>query len=138
MAFVPFNPNKFRPDPKPESVVKNKKELSKKKKPTGEKAVFQLIWDKRPHKSQISGEPIREAKAINFLHVLAKGQNKYPDFKLEEENIILGTEEEHFIWDNARHLIPKGHKGWERMIEKEKLLKEKYRLLQQLNNGNKS
>lgn len=122
-------------DNKPESKVKDKKPLKKVKKPTGEKAVFQSIWDKRPHKSQISGERIKEAKAINFLHILAKGQNQYPDFKLEEENIVLGTEEEHFIWDNARHLIPPNHKGWQKLIEKEALLKEKYRLLKQLKNA---
>lgn len=119
-------------DFKPEPKIKDKKPLNKAKKPTGEKAVFQSIWNKRPHKSQISGDTIREAKPINFLHILAKGQNKYPDFKLEEENIILGTEEEHFIWDNARHLIPANHKGWQKLIEKEALLKEKYRLQKQI------
>lgn len=138
MAFIRFTGNsKFNPQPKPEAVLKNKSVLKKEKKPTGEKAVFQNIWDKRPHKSQISGERISEAKAINFLHVLAKGQNKFPLFKLEEENIVLGTEEEHFIWDNARHLIPPNHKGWKKLLEKESLLKEKYRLLLQVSEGKK-
>lgn len=135
MAYIKFSGNsKFNPQPKPEATVKTNKPISKKKEPTGEKAVFQAIWNKRPHKSQISGEKIHDGKAVNFLHVLAKGQNKYPDFKLEEENIVLGTEEEHYIWDNARHLIPPDHKGWKWMLEKEAVLKEKYRLQQQLKN----
>ena len=117
-------------DSKPEIKIKEKKGIDKTKKPTGEKAVFNSIWNKRPHKSQISGEKIVDARPANFMHILAKGLNKYPLFKLEEENIVLGTEEEHFIWDNARHLIPTNHKGWKMMFEKELLLKEKYKLLQ--------
>ena len=116
-------------DPKPEPKIKTKKVLNKVKKPTGEKIVFKMIWDTRPHKSFISGTPIREGKAINFLHVLPKGKNKYPEFKLLKENIVLGTEDEHFMWDNARHMIDPKDKGWQKMFALEEKLLNDYKKL---------
>ncbi len=132
--FKPYivNIGNFRPDPKPEKVVKPKKKYRFIKKSTGEAEIFEKIWNERPHKSQISGEIIHEPKAINFLHVLPKGQNKYPEFKLNMENIILGTAEEHHIWDNARHLISDindetSHYNWKMVFELEQQLKIKYK-----------
>lgn len=122
----------FRPDPKPEKVEKKKKPYKFKKKPTGEAKIFEEIWNERPHVSQISGEPIHEPMPINFLHVLAKGQNKYPKFILNKQNIILGTDAEHHIWDNARHLISKKNDetkyyNWKMMLELEESLKQQYK-----------
>jgi hypothetical protein len=114
-------------DQKPEKVFKEKKAYKFKKEPTGEAQVFKMIWNERPHKSQISGAPIKEATPTNFLHVLPKAQNKYPEFKLLKQNIILGTAEEHHIWDNARHLAV--GKQWAKMFELEETLKNKYKEL---------
>jgi hypothetical protein len=125
MKYIKATHNKFTPDLKPEKVFKEKKVYKFKRKSTGEKWVFEMIWKERPHKSQIGGERISEAKAINFIHVLAKGQNKYPEFKLFKQNIVLGTEEEHHIWDNARHLAV--GKEWDMMYGLEEILKEKYK-----------
>lgn len=111
-------------DPKPEKVFKEKKAYKFKKEPTGEAAVFAQIWKERPHKSQISGKEIKEATATNFLHVLPKAKNKYPEFKLLKQNIVLGTKEEHFIWDNARHKAV--GKDWDFMYALEHALKIKY------------
>lgn len=119
--------NKTFGDPKPEKVFKEKKVYKFKKEPTGESQVFNEIWKERPHKSQISGEPIKEATASNFLHVLPKAQNKYPEFKLLKQNIVLGTEEEHHIWDNARHKAV--GKNWDIMYALEHALKIKYKEL---------
>jgi len=77
--------NRFRPDPKPEKVIKPKKKYSFKKKPTGEAQVFEKIWNERPHFCQICFTPIPEASPSNFMHVLAKGLNKYPKFKLNPQ-----------------------------------------------------
>jgi hypothetical protein len=126
--FTKFNPNNFKPDPKPEKVIKEKKKYVYKRKPTGEGELFDEIWKERPHKSQISDEPINEPRPINFIHVLAKGQNKYPKFKLMKKNIVLGTDEEHFYWDNARHMIARDHK-WDFMFDLEAELKEEYKKL---------
>lgn len=73
--------------------------------------LYEEIWLERPHKSFISGEPIHSPAPSNFLHVLAKGQNKYPKFKFYKKNIVLGTEYEHFLVDN-------GHNGLREAYEK--------------------
>lgn len=125
MAFVKATYNTFRPDLKPVKVFKEKKVYKFKKEPTGEKQVFELIWKERPHKSQISGEAIKEGGAENFLHVLPKAQNKYPEFKLLKQNIVLGTAEEHDIWDKARHKAV--GKKWDYMYAVEYALKIKYK-----------
>lgn len=123
-----FGSPRFNPDPKKEKVMKEKKPFKHVKKATGEAIVFQMIWDTRPHKSFISDALIREGKASNFLHVLPKGKNKYPEFKLLKKNIVLGTDEEHFIWDNARHLINPNDKGWQKMFALEEELISDYKL----------
>lgn len=55
---------------------------------------FFLIWQQRPHKSEISGESLgKEPLTIYFHHILPK--NKYPQAEYDKENIILLTFEEH-------------------------------------------
>lgn len=57
-------------------------------------AFFKDIWKKRPHKSEVSGRYLGgEALSVYFHHILPK--NKYPEFRLDEENIILLTIDEH-------------------------------------------
>jgi len=68
-------------------------------KPTGEAVLFNTIWNTRPHKSQLSGKPIHEARPGNFAHIVAKG--KRPDLRLFENNIILLTIEEHSLLDQG-------------------------------------
>lgn len=120
---------KFRPNPKPEKVVKEKKKgLSYKRKATGEKELFLEIWNERPHYSQISFEPLGEPSPINFLHVIPKGMNKYPKFKLNKQNIVLGTDEEHYLWDHNRKAI-ENNPEWKWMFELEASLKEQYKNL---------
>ncbi len=123
--YVKLSCNRFTPDIKPEKVVKEKKVYQYKRKATGEREIFDAIWKERPHKSQITGDPIHEPAPINFLHVLAKGQNKYPKYKLLKDNIVIGTDDDHFMWDNARHLIV-DNKDWAWMFELESELKARY------------
>lgn len=55
---------------------------------------FKQIWNKKPHKSEISGDYIGpEPLSIYFHHILPK--EKYPEAKFDEENIILLTWQEH-------------------------------------------
>ena len=55
---------------------------------------FIEIWKKRPHKSEISGDSLgSEPLHIFFHHILPK--EKYPEARLDEENIILLTLWEH-------------------------------------------
>lgn len=78
-------------------IIKNKI-----KKATGEKVLFEALWAIRPHVSFISGLPVN-AISTTFAHVLAKGQGKYPKFKLFDKNIVFLTIEEHHLFDNGSH-----------------------------------
>lgn len=61
--------------------------------------MFRWIWENRPHgyRSELTGEPLlppgNSRWHWQFLHVLPKGI--YPKFRLNPENIILATPEEH-------------------------------------------
>jgi hypothetical protein len=55
---------------------------------------FLSIWKERTHKSEISGDHLgKEPLSTFFHHILPK--EKYPQAKLDEENIILLTLDEH-------------------------------------------
>ena len=55
---------------------------------------FLKIWEKRPHVSEVSGNPLgKEPLTVFFHHILPK--NKYPEAMYDEENIILLTLDEH-------------------------------------------
>lgn len=90
-------------------AVCNKKRLNSKKelkKPTGEKIMFEQIWDERPHKSFLSGDSLdgyygHESWYALFAHVLSKAQNKYPAYKLYKKNIVLLTPFEHHLLDHG-------------------------------------
>ena len=118
----------FRPHPKPEKKVKEKKGLSYKRKPTGEKEIFEQIYAERPHVCQVCGCGLGEVGPSNFPHVLPKGQNKYPKMKLDKQNILLSCPDCHFMWDNARSQCI-GDKDWDWVFELEACLKDKYKLL---------
>ena len=59
--------------------------------------MFNWIWDKRPHVSEISGQPLlpkgHSQWHWQFLHILPKGS--YPKYKFNPNNIILALPEEH-------------------------------------------
>ena len=68
--------------------------MTKKEKILRRNSFFLSIWNKRPHKSEISGEKLYgEPLSIYFHHILPK--NKYPQAEEDEENIILVTWQEH-------------------------------------------
>jgi len=67
-----------------------------KKKPTGEKALFEEIWDERPRVSFLSGKELDFSVSI-FAHVLNK--KDFSNYRLNKENIILLTPDEHFLLD---------------------------------------
>lgn len=101
----------------------------KKRESTGERALFVRIWNKRPQKSEISGEPLKPIDHplwINqFAHILAKGEGQYPHYRLLEENIMLMTPDEHFKQTNQIHKC-KGDPKWDNFFLKMSILKERY------------
>ena len=48
--------------------------------------------------SEISGDPIFHVSEWNFMHVLNKGS--YPDLKFNKLNIVIGTMDEHILFDD--------------------------------------
>jgi len=67
---------------------------------TKEMEMFIYIWQNSPHVSEISGKPIQFHPGV-FMHVLAKGLNQFPYYRLNPENIMLGTKQEHFLIDQG-------------------------------------
>jgi hypothetical protein len=91
--------DKKKPSPIKKTLIKTEY------KPTGERALFDVIYLKNKHNwvSRLSGEPLFLPNHYlfynQFIHILSKAQNKYPKFKLFEPNIWLLTPEEHTLYD---------------------------------------
>lgn len=67
--------------------------------------LFLQIWNERPRYSEVSGEWLGNAPLTwMFDHLLEK--SKYPQFRLEKNNIALVTFEEHEAKTNG-HPLPK-------------------------------
>ena len=82
---------------------------------------FLIIWKKRKHISEVSGEKLgKEPLSTFFHHILSK--EKYPQAKYDEDNIILLTFEEH---ENVELDIFK----YEEINKRRSLLKIKYNIL---------
>ena len=62
--------------------------------------MYVSIWNTRPHISWLTGRSV-SFHPVSFLHVLAKGLNKYPHYRFNPDNVILGTREEHHLIDNG-------------------------------------
>lgn len=72
------------------------KGFKSKRKATGEAKVFAEIWEQRPHQCEVCKEPIAEATASNFSHLLPKGS--YRSMRLDLRNIILKCKACHDRW----------------------------------------
>jgi hypothetical protein len=98
---------------------KVKKGLKSSRKTTGEAEMFRRIWEVRPHVSEVSGKKLLDYGHkfwySQFAHVVSKGAR--PDLRLVESNIILMTFDEHFTWDNHRHLL-KGKEEWKWVFDR--------------------
>ncbi len=109
------------------------------RKPTGEKALFEQIWAERRPFSYLTGLPLTQhyhsAKRVNmFAHILAKG--KYPRYRLKKENIVLLTPYEHWLFDQgteeqrekyAQKIRSQGHEcSWDQLFDLKQQMKRKY------------
>jgi len=79
------------------NMQKTSKKPKQRKGKTGEKDVFENIWEQRKHVSQLSGKPLypkgHEFWHWQFAHLLSKGA--YPSLRHDERNILLVTPKEH-------------------------------------------
>ena len=55
---------------------------------------FMSIWNKRPHKSEVSGEILFSPPPSTYFHHIL-GKEKYNELKFCEDNIILLSLQEH-------------------------------------------
>jgi len=80
-------------------------------------AFFMSIWNKLPHKSEVSGQYLgNEALSTFFHHILAK--SKHPELAYIEENIILLTLDEHTNVENDMYRYDEINKRRELLINK--------------------
>ena len=63
--------------------------------------IFKEIYEEADGCSMLTGKPVGNLVPIKFAHVLAKGQNKFPEFMYYKKNILLVTAEEHHLFDNG-------------------------------------
>jgi hypothetical protein len=94
---------------KSEEVIRNISEIQQ---------FFLHIWNKKPHYSEISDSYLgKEPLSIFFHHILPK--EKHPEARLDEENIILLTLDEHTDVENDMYKYPE-------INRRRELLKQKY------------
>ena len=104
---------------------RTKKKSSKTKKSSGQKELFIEIWNEREHVSELSGKHLgNDMNAWFFAHILSKGSN--PHLKLNKDNIMLLTQEEHWQLDQNTHLA-KQDPLYKPFFDKAEELKIKYR-----------
>lgn len=105
--------------------IKKKKTRNKKKsRKQGQKEMFLKIWADRPHISELSGESLgEEINVWFFAHILGKGA--YPQIKLNPDNIMLVTHDEHWQLDQNTHLA-KQDPLYKLFFDKAQRLKEEF------------
>ena len=98
------------------------------RKVSGEKVLFDLLFEERAKVSQVSGKPLISDKNHfqfywQFSHILTKGA--YPKYRGLKENIKLVTPEEHDLWEHHKDKI-KDDPKWQWVFDKAEQLKSKY------------
>jgi len=79
--------------------------------------MFLLIWNKRSHKSEVSGDFLgKEPLTTFFHHILPK--SKYPELDLIEENIMLMTPDEHNNVENDMYRYEEVNKRRDYLLKK--------------------
>lgn len=80
-------------------IPKNKEDINKMHE------FFKSIWNKRPHRSELSNSSLgNEILTIFFHHILPK--NKYKELAFDEDNVIMLTFQEHQNVENNMYRYP--------------------------------
>lgn len=78
-----------------------KSTLNQRRKPTGERELFEEIWNERPHECENCGRGLGSVAIANyFSHHKPKG--KYPEFRLDKSNIDLLCMDCHYCWEHDK------------------------------------
>lgn len=98
--------------------------------PSGEYAMFMLIWSERPHVSYVSGLPLDRWEGTKlfvnlFSHLLPKG--KYTEARLDKDNIRLLSPQEHLDWHSlTREKLLGKNPNWQKVFDDYDKMKEQY------------
>lgn len=106
-----------------------KRPIQHRRKPTGEKEIFEEIAEEREWTCFVSNKNLMELTPTQFMHVLPKALNKYPLFKLYKPNIQLASNEIHHLWDHTPRSELKKDKRFDKLFDLEAQLKEEYKQL---------
>jgi hypothetical protein len=101
-----------------------RKPVSKIRKSTGEKALFEEIWNERPRECFVCKEPIYEFHPVHFSHILSKGS--HVKFRLNKENILLKCRQHHHDWDFAAKSDLIKDERWQPVFDLAERLKRQY------------
>lgn len=97
--------------------ISSTKEKQKEEEVSVMRDFFLSIWNKRPHRSEISNTYLgNEPLTVFFHHILPK--SKYEDAALDEENIILLTLDEHTNCENDMYRYEEINRRREYLIKK--------------------
>jgi len=99
----------------------NIKLVSKRKTPSiNMREFFLSIWNKRPHKSEVTGKLLHgEPLSTYFHHVIEKSDILYGELgKFDENNIILLSGEEHELVHKDMYLYEEVNKRREKLLRK--------------------
>lgn len=114
----------FIPDPKPQRKIKPKKKLNKKRKPTGERKLFDEIYNYNLGLCEITGELVPYSP-VCFMHILSK--RAYPRYRLNPDNIMLVLPEIHTLYDcGSREYLISLYPNSKKIYEKKDELKSAY------------
>ena len=92
--------------------------------------MFLEIWSERPHVSFVSGNLLDSYFGsklfVNlFSHLLPKG--KYPEARLDKNNIVLLTPQEHVDWHSyTKEKLISTNKNWQKVFDDYDKIKEYY------------
>ena len=112
---------KYHMERKP--LNKGTKQLMSKRKESSSNKMgefFLSIWDKRPHKSEVSGRLLHgEILSTMFHHIVEKSDILYGELaKYDEEDIIILHPEEHEMVHHDIFYYPEINKRREKLLEK--------------------
>ena len=119
MLCIPHNQQRLNNQEKRPDPVKGprtpSKPISRLRKATGEKAVFEEIAKERPHICFVTGTPIRELTVSCFAHVLNK--NSFKRYRLNKENIVLVHPWVHECYDKGPRAKLQPYPGYKKLLD---------------------
>lgn len=94
-----------------------------KRKKTGERKFFELLWEERKHRCGVCDKRLHWFNVTYFAHIIGKGAE--PKLRLEKDNIEILCYDCHQTFDHATHKA-KEDERFDFLFKKKELLKQKY------------